>query len=263
MSAGSPDRPARASRGRLQARVVAARGPFTLEVTITIEPGATVALVGRNGAGKSTLLGALAGLEPVQQGSIVLDGRVLDGGPGQVLVAPERRPVGLVQQQVALFPHLTVLDNVAFGLRTGGLSRSAARTAAHAALQRAGLDALAERRPTAISGGQSARVALLRATVRRPALLLLDEPLAAIDAESRPAVRERIRADLDDFDGSAIVVTHDARDADALASRVVVLDAGRVLQSGSPAALRAAPVAPVVSMLLSGQTSSDSPAVSG
>ena len=256
------------SRGRLDARVTLQRGAFTLDVALTIEPGTTVALIGRNGAGKSTLLNALAGLEPVERGSIVLDERVLDGGPGTNPVSPERRPIGFVQQQIALFPHLSVLDNVAFGLRTAGHSRSAARMTARSALERAGLDALAERRPVAVSGGQAARIALLRATVRRPALLLLDEPLAAIDAESRPAVRERIRADLADFDGSAVVVTHDVRDADALAAQVVVLDAGRVLQRGTLTHLRAAPVDPVVTLLLSGrlqngQTSSHSPAVSG
>ncbi|WP_375399397.1 ABC transporter ATP-binding protein [uncultured Amnibacterium sp.] len=256
------------SRGRLDARVAVQHGAFALDVALTVEPGTTVALVGRNGAGKSTLLNALAGLEPVQRGSIVLDDQVLDGGPGTESVSPERRPVGFVQQQVALFPHLSVLDNVAFGLRTAGRSRSSARTAARRALEHAGLDALAERRPAAVSGGQAARIALLRATVRRPALLLLDEPLAAIDAESRPAVRERIRADLADFDGSAIVVTHDVRDADALADQVVVLDAGRLLQMGTLAHLRAAPVDPVVTLLLkgqrqNGQTSRNSPAVSG
>lgn len=262
---GAGGRPpvAAAARGRLVAQVAVRRGAFALDVALQVEPRTTVALVGRNGAGKSTLLNALAGLEPVQRGTIVLDEQVLDAGPGHTDVSPEQRPVGFVQQQVALFPHLSVLDNVAFGLRTGGLSRRAARAAARHALERAGLDALAERRPAAVSGGQAARIALLRATVRRPALLLLDEPLAAIDAESRPAIREQIRADLADFDGSAIVVTHDVRDADALAAQVVVLDGGRVLQAGTPAELRAAPAGPLVALLLSGQTSNDSPAVSG
>lgn len=239
------------------------RGAFALDVALRVDPHSTVALVGRNGAGKSTLLNALAGLEPVQRGTIVVDDQILDAGPGRPYVAPEQRPVGYVQQQVALFPHLSVLDNVAFGLRTGGVSRRAARASARRALARAGLEALAERRPAAVSGGQAARIALLRATVRRPALLLLDEPLAAIDAESRPAVRDQIRSDLAAFDGSAIVVTHDVRDADALAARVAVLDGGRVLQSGSLAMLRAAPADPVVALLLSGQTSNDSPAISG
>jgi molybdate transport system ATP-binding protein len=173
-------------------------------------------------------------------------------------VPPERRPVGVVLQSPALFPHLDVRDNVAFGLRTGGMGRAAARAAAEAELERHGLADLAPRRADRLSGGQAARVALVRALIRRPQLLLLDEPLAAIDAADRPALRAQLAADLAAFAGAAVLVTHEVRDAEALASRVVVLDAGRVVQAGTLAGLRAAPAAPTVARLVDPQTSSTS-----
>jgi molybdate transport system ATP-binding protein len=179
----------------------------------------------------------------------VLDGVVLDDA-GRRFVSPERRPVGLVLQQPALFPHLSVLDNVAFGLRTGGASHAEARERALAALTEQGLDGFADRAPAQLSGGQAARVALVRTLVRRPALLLLDEPLAAIDAELRPALRATILDVLGSLPGSAVLVTHDVADAEALADEVAVLDAGRVVQRGRLADLRAEPADPVVTRLL-------------
>jgi molybdate transport system ATP-binding protein len=236
--------------GQLEATLTIRRGSFLLDLALDLAAGRTLAVLGRNGSGKSTALGALAGLTPLDAGRIVLDGAVLDDPGEGRFVPPERRPVGTILQQPALFPHLSVLDNVAFGLRSAGLPRSEARERARSALEGEGLADLADRRPSAISGGQAARVALVRTLVRRPALLLLDEPLAAIDAELRPALRERIRADLDAFAGSALVVTHDVRDAEAFAHEVAVIDGGRLLQRGPLAALRGRPADPVVARLL-------------
>ena len=228
------------------------RGTFALDATITVPAGRVVALMGRNGAGKSTAVAAIAGLLLLDAGRVTVDDAVLDDVEAGVLVAPERRPIGVVQQQPSLFPHLTVLDNVAFGLRTAGRRRVQARREADRLLTDAGLAELRDRRPSALSGGQAARVALVRTLAREPKLVLLDEPLAAIDAELRPGLRDAIRAQLAAFAGSALLVTHDARDADALADEVIVLDGGRVIQRGALAALRAEPAAPIVTSLLAG-----------
>ena len=243
--------------GHLVARLGLTRGEFRFDAALEVPDGAVVALMGRNGAGKSTAVAAMAGLVPLQEGRIEVDGVVLDDPDEDVLVSAERRPIGVVQQQAALFPHLSVLDNVAFGLRSPGphgpgLSHTAARRRARELLEEAGLDEFAARRPSSLSGGQAARVALARTLARRPSLLLMDEPLAAIDAELRPQLRIVIADALRGFAGSALLVTHDVRDAEALADSVVVLDAGRVVQQGSLAALRAAPAAPIVASLLAG-----------
>jgi len=236
--------------GVLEAELRLTRGAFRLDLALAVPGGRVVALMGRNGAGKSTAVAAVAGLLPLDAGRVVLDGEVLeDVGSGRS-VPPERRPIGVVQQQPALFPHLSALDNVAFGLRTAGLRRHAARERAARLLDEAGLAAFADRRPAALSGGQAARVALVRTLAREPALVLLDEPLAAIDAELRPALREAIRAQLTAFSGSAVLVTHDVRDAEALADEVVVVDGGRVVQRGPLDVLRADPAAPIVATLL-------------
>jgi molybdate transport system ATP-binding protein len=236
--------------GALEAVLGVRRGGFALDVRLELAPGTVLALLGRNGAGKSTALAALAGLVPLDTGRIELDGRVLDDPGAGRLVPPERRPVGTVLQSAALFPHLTALDNVAFGLRTAGASRESARHRAMHALEREGLAELADRRPAALSGGQSARIALVRTLVREPALLLLDEPLAAIDAEQRPPLRERIAARLAAFPGSALLVTHDVRDAEGLADEIAVLDAGRLVQRGSLSTLRDAPASETVARLV-------------
>ena len=239
-------------KGALEARLGVRRGGFVLDLPLDLAPGSVLALLGRNGAGKSTALGALAGLVPLDSGLIALDGHLLDDPGAGRFVPPERRPVGTVLQSAALFPHLSALDNVAFGLRTAGDSRTAARERARDALERAGLADLADRRPAALSGGQAARVALVRTLVRAPALLLLDEPLAAIDAELRPTLRERIGAHLAAFAGSAVLVTHDVRDAEGLADEVAVVDDGRLVQRGTLSEVRATPTAEVVTRLVGG-----------
>jgi molybdate transport system ATP-binding protein len=226
------------------------RGVFALEARLSMAAGSVVALMGRNGAGKTTAVAAITGLLPLDAGRVALDGVVLEDVEAGTSVATERRPIGVVQQQAALFPHLDVVTNVAFGLRTQGLRRREARERAEALLAAAGLEALGDRRPAALSGGQAARVALVRTLAREPVLVLLDEPLAAIDAELRPALRDAVRTQLAGFAGSALLVTHDVRDAEALADEVIVLDAGRVVQRGTLAALREAPAAPIVARLL-------------
>ena len=236
--------------GALEAVLGVRRQGFALDVTLTLPAGGVVALMGRNGAGKSTAVAAIAGLLRLDSGRVTVDGVVLEDAEKDLAVPPEHRPIGVVQQQAALFPHLSVRDNVAFGLRTAGLRRAAARERADALLTEAGLAEFGDRRPAALSGGQAARVTLLRTLAREPALVLLDEPLAAIDAEFRPELREDVRARLAGFAGSALLVTHDVRDAEALADEIVVLDEGRVVQRGRLAALRAAPATPTIARLL-------------
>ncbi len=234
----------------LDAVLRVARDGFALEAAITVPAGRVGALMGRNGAGKSTAVAAIAGLGPLHAGRIVVDDIVLEDVDAGVSVVPERRPIGVVQQQAALFPHLSVLDNVAFGLRTQRVGRRRSRDRADRLLADAGLAEFRLRRPSALSGGQAARVALVRTLAREPRLVLLDEPLAAIDAELRPGLRDAIRTQLRAFSGSALLVTHDVGDAEVLADEVIVLDAGRVVQQGALEGLRSAPAAPIVSSLI-------------
>jgi molybdate transport system ATP-binding protein len=225
----------------LRADVTVVRGTFTLALELTASAGEVVAVLGPNGAGKSTLLGALAGLVPLQRGRVELDGRLLEDAASGVHVAPEERPVGVVFQDYLLFPHLSVLDNVAFGLRCRGVSRVAARTAARGYLADADLASLASARPAHLSGGQAQRVALLRALAATPALLLLDEPLAALDVRARAETRRALRGQLARFGGVKILVTHDPLEAMALADRLMVVEAGRVVQTGTAAEVTARP----------------------
>jgi molybdate transport system permease protein len=197
-------------------------------------PGEVLALVGPNGAGKTTLLRALAGLEPAT-GSLELRGRDVLG------LAPHARSLGWVPQERMLFEHLSALDNVAYGLRARGAGRAEARRAAGIWLERLGIGDLSARRPRQLSGGEAARVALARALAPEPDLVLLDEPLAALDAEVRDDVRRVLRTALSAGAAPAVVVTHDPVDVVALADRVVVLEEGRVVQDGTPAELTIAP----------------------
>jgi molybdate transport system ATP-binding protein len=217
----------------LSARVVLCRGTLALDVAVEIADGEVLAVLGPNGAGKSTLLRVLAGLLPPDGGSVVLDGtEVWDG---ERHVPAHRRDLGMVFQDYLLFPHLSVTDNVAFGLRTRGVRKPAARSAADRWLDRVGLAGLGSRRPGQLSGGQAQRAALARALVREPRVLLLDEPLSALDARTRLTVRAELRRHLGEFAGSTVLVTHDPVDAMALADRVVVVEDGSVVQEGTPA----------------------------
>jgi molybdate transport system ATP-binding protein len=219
----------------LDARVVVTRGEWSLDVGLRIRPGGVTALLGPNGAGKSTTLQALAGLLRVADGRVVLDGEVLDDAKTGEHVPTEERRIGLVFQDYLLFPHMSARDNVAFGLRARGVGKAEARETASYWLSRMDLAAQAARRPRELSGGQAQRVALARALATEPRLLLLDEPLAALDAGTRMSVRTDLRGHLDEFGGATVVVTHDPLDALVLADQVVVVEDGRVVQAGTPA----------------------------
>lgn len=225
----------------MQSRLLLRRGDFVLDLAVTVEPGEVVAVLGPNGAGKTTALRLLAGLEALDDGTLVVDGTVLDDPAAGVFVPAERRSVGVVFQEYLLFPHLSALENVAFGLRARGASAREARATGERWLERVGLQAMGARRPGQLSGGQQQRVALARALAFGPRVLLLDEPLAALDAGTRSEVRRDLRRHLDDFGGCTVLVTHDPVDAYALADRVVVLEEGRVVQHGTLADVAANP----------------------
>jgi molybdate transport system ATP-binding protein len=233
----------------LRAHVGVQLGTLELSAGVIAGEGETVAILGPNGAGKTTLLRALAGLLPLDRGRVELDGTVLDDG-GRIFLPPERRPVGVVFQDYLLFPHLSVLENVAFGLRARGVARRAARERATAALERVGLADRAGVRPRELSGGQAQRVALARAMATEPRLLLLDEPLAALDQSARGAVRRDLRRQLGGFPGVRVLVTHDPLDAAALADQLVILEHGRVVQTGSFLDVSARPRSPYVAELV-------------
>jgi molybdate transport system ATP-binding protein len=211
------------------------------DVAIRIGDGETVALLGPNGAGKTTVLRTLLGLIPLRRGKVTLDDDALDDPLAGISIASEQRRIGTVFQDLLLFPHLNALENVAFGLRSRGTRAADARRTAAEWLERLGLTALASARPRALSGGQAQRVALARALATNPRLLLLDEPLTALDVSTRPDVRRDLARHLDAFDGSALIVTHDPVEAMALADRIVVLEDGRVTQEGTPTEVRERP----------------------
>jgi molybdate transport system ATP-binding protein len=231
-------------------------GEFVIEIQFEVERGETLALVGPNGAGKSTVLRSIAGLHPIASGRVAFGERVWDDPADDVFVTARDRRVGAVFQSYLLFDHLSALDNVAFGLRAGRVGKHQARTASQAALDRLGVGAIAHQMPVALSGGQAQRVALARALVLQPGVVLLDEPLAALDATSRGAVRHDLPRWLSETrsgDGAPparVVVTHDPVDAHALADRVVVLESGRVTQTGTLADLAARPRSTFVADLM-------------
>jgi molybdate transport system ATP-binding protein len=214
---------------------------LSLDTAFTVAAGEVLALVGPNGSGKSTTLRALTGLLPLADGRVVLDGRVLDEPAKKVKVAPERRPIALMFQDYLLFPHLSAVENVAFGLRCRGTDKKTAREKAEQTLGRLGLDGVAEARPGAMSGGQQQRVAMARALVTDPRLLLLDEPLAALDASIKTNVRRLLREVLRQSKAATILVTHDLLDAVALSDRMIVLEDGAIVQTGAPAEVTARP----------------------
>ena len=225
------------------------RGEFRLAAELTAHPGRVLALLGPNGAGKSTLLRVAAGLLRLDQGSVRLDDRVLDDG-GATFVEPRRRRLGVVFQDHRLFPHLTALDNVAFGPRSAGVGRRPARDRAYAWLERLGVADLARRHPKQLSGGQAQRVALARALACEPRALLLDEPLAALDVQTRAEVQGGLREHLAAFAGPTLLVTHDPIEALLLAQDIVVLEQGRIVQQGTPAEVTGRPLTPYVARLV-------------
>lgn len=225
----------------LSAQIALRLGTLDLHADIDVKPGELVALLGPNGAGKSTVLRCLAGLAPIDGGRIAIDDVVVDDPAADVFVEPEQRPIGFVFQNYLLFEHMSVLENVAYGLRARNTPKADARRIAREWLDRVGLAQYADERPRALSGGQAQRAALARALATNPRLLLLDEPLAALDAGTRASVRRDLRRHLETFDGMRLLVTHDPVDAYALADRVAILDAGRVVQVGTLAEVTAHP----------------------
>jgi molybdate transport system ATP-binding protein len=200
---------------------------FDLDVTLAFDRGVTL-LTGPSGAGKTTLLRMIAGLVRPDAGRVLLAGRALDDGRAHV--PAHRREVAYVFQDYALFPHLDVLDNVAFGLAARGVAARGRRAAARAWLERLGIAALAGARPRALSGGERQRVALARALVWTPRALLLDEPFAALDPTTRAQVRGEVRETLATLDVPVVLVTHDAQDASAFDAPTVHLDRGHVVE---------------------------------
>lgn len=217
-------------------------GDFEILATVEVSDSEIVAIVGPNGAGKSTILRAVAGLQPLKTGSIVVDEEPWEDVDRGIRLSPESRRVGLVPQDGLLFPHLTIADNVAFGARSAEL--------ADRWLAQVGLTTRAGSRPGDLSGGQRQLVAVARALAREPRVLLLDEPLASVDASHRPEVRKIVREQLRATPTIRLIVTHDAVEAAALADRIIVLEAGRITQVGTLHDLRNRPRSEYVAALV-------------
>lgn len=205
-----------------------------LELHLNLGPTETLAIMGPNGAGKSTILQILAGLVKPDAGHATLGDRLLFRvGHHGTWLPPHERGIGLLAQQPLLFPHLTVIDNVAFGPRSTGASKAAASASAHEWLREVDAEDFAARKPAELSGGQAQRVALARALATDPELLLLDEPMAALDVNSAPFLRSLLKRVL--ATRRAIIVTHDILDALMLADRVIVIEDGRIVEDGPTA----------------------------
>ncbi|GAA1464910.1 sulfate/molybdate ABC transporter ATP-binding protein [Microbacterium thalassium] len=228
----------------LDAHVVLARGGFALDARIAVPAGETLAVMGPSGAGKSTLLAVLAGLVAPRDGHVRVGERMLDSARPRVRTPPSRRGVVLLGQDAQLFPHMTVRENIVFGPRAHGVPRERAERDADDWLYRVGLAGLGSRRPAQLSGGQQQRVALARALATEPAVLLLDEPLTSLDIDTAADIRALLAAQLAATRTTAVVATHDAVDAVALAAHLAVLEHGRVTQSGPVRAVLAEPATP-------------------
>ncbi|WP_082399926.1 sulfate/molybdate ABC transporter ATP-binding protein [Gordonia phthalatica] len=229
----------------LHAQIIVDRAGFALSAAFDVPAGDCLAILGPNGAGKSTILGALAGLVPMT-GEIRVGDRVLDG---TAHVPPEQRRIALLEQKPRLFPHLSVLDNLAFGPRSQGRSRREARAVAEGWLERIGLPGVGSWKPARLSGGQQQRVAIARALAAEPEVLLLDEPFAALDAESAPTIRRMLAEELSRTGTTSVLVTHELSDAWQSASRCLVLDRGAVVDDATPAQLASSPRHPFTAAL--------------
>ena len=217
----------------IDANFTVAYREFSLVVDISLAAGEVLAVLGPNGSGKSTLALSLAGLQPITTGKISICNAVVDDAEQSVFVMPEDRHVGVMFQAGTLFENFSVLDNVAYGLRARGTKKSEARSQANEWLDQLSLDSYANRFPSTLSGGQAQRVALARALATKPDLLILDEPTSALDVRSKAEIRrDLLRLQLEQ-PVTTVLITHDPLDAFALATRVLVLEAGRVVQSGS------------------------------
>jgi molybdate transport system ATP-binding protein len=225
------------------------RDAFQLDLELTVEPGEVVALLGPNGAGKSTALRAIAGLLPITDGSIRLDDTLWDEPP-KTFRSADHRPIGVVFQDYLLFNHLSALENVAFGLRARGTDKPTARAIAARWLETVGLSEYAKTRPRSLSGGQAQRVALARALATSPDLLLLDEPLAALDASTTLHIRAELGQHLRRYEGRTLLVTHDPLDAMVLADRLVIVEHGKIVQEGPPTEIARRPRTEYVAQLV-------------
>lgn len=218
----------------------ARHGAFRMHAAFQVAAGEILAVIGPNGSGKSTLLNAIAGQAPAA-GRVTVGSRVLDapapagGNTGAVRIPPPQRRIALLGQRTVLFPHLSVLENVAFGPRAQGVARAEARKRARAHLEDVGLGAFTARRPAALSGGQQQRAAIARALASAPEVLLLDEPFTALDAQHAAQARRLIAAQRDGATIPIVLVTHDPMDALLLATHTLVLQDGSVVQSGATA----------------------------
>jgi len=216
----------------LDAKFSLAIGAITVNARLSIGEE-IVAILGPNGAGKTTFLRALAGLVAIDSGHIAVDGQVLDDPDAGVFVPPEGRPIGMVFQDYLLFPFLSCRENVAFGLRSRKVPKREAARRADEWLARVGLGDRSDARPSELSGGQAQRVALARALATEPRVLLLDEPLAALDAGARINIRDELRVQLAQTAGTRLIVTHDPVEAASLSNRVVIFEEGKIVQEGS------------------------------
>lgn len=234
----------------LQARLDLGRPWLDLHLPIDVPEGATAVLLGPNGAGKTTAVMAIAGHIALDDGWIRLGERVLDAPDSGVFVPPSQRRVGVVFQDHLLFPTMDAAENAAFGLRSRGVGRAEARAAAVEWLERLGVAGISDRMPAALSGGEAQRVALARALITGPDMLLLDEPLSALDASSRSQVRRVIADHLEGFAGPRLVVTHDPTEATLLGDEVFVIENGALTQRGDPAQLRLRPATRYVADLV-------------
>jgi molybdate transport system ATP-binding protein len=218
----------------VDAAVRVAIDTFELSAELHVGDGEMLAVLGPNAAGKTTMLRVLAGLLPLDEGHVCISGTVVDDPAARVFVPPEQRSIGVVFQDYLLFGHLDARDNIAFGLRERGVGRTEARARADTLIDLIGLSGRATARPRELSGGQAQRVALARALATEPRLLLLDEPLAALDVQTRADTRRQMRELLAGFEGTRVLVTHDPVDALALADRILILEHGKVVQVGTP-----------------------------
>jgi ABC-type Fe3+/spermidine/putrescine transport system ATPase subunit len=214
------------------------------EVSLEVEPGTFLVLLGPSGSGKTTLLRTLAGIEQITSGRITIGATTV--ADGRVHVPPDRRNLSMVFQDYALWPHLTVRDNVAFALRRQRLTRAQSRERAHAMLERVGLSALTGRYPNELSGGEQQRVALARALVADTGLVLCDEPLSNLDADLRERMRVEISSLVREAGATTLYITHDQAEAFALADRVGVLERGGLVQAGTPEEIYTQPASPFV-----------------
>ncbi|MDQ2884849.1 MAG: ABC transporter ATP-binding protein [Chloroflexota bacterium] len=223
---------------------------FHLSLSFAAEVGRTTVLLGESGSGKTTVLRLLAGLLSPQSGHIALDQVVYFDGESRVAVPPQERPFGYVFQEYVLFPHLNVFENVAFGLRAQYLPRRIIRQRVGEALERVHLVGLDQRRPAQLSGGQQQRVAIARALALQPKLLLLDEPLSALDVQTRREVRQELRSILADVNITTILVTHQYLEALVFGHQILVLDHGKLVQQGEQRDLLAYPRSSYVAELV-------------